>query len=1322
MKKILLLFCFALLLGQSYGQQWQGIGPANTTAINQIAEINGVLYAVGKNQAGDGIVSTYNGFTWDEVGSGFSASSKVSSIAFYDGNIYVAGDFSMDNGVDAAFNYVAKWDEANSRWVPVANGSVSGGSVSKLYVYGGKLFAGGDFDDLGSAGNNNLASWDGTSWSLVGTGISSATLANTSPHIVTSLIEYDGKLIVAGKFTDAGGILLQNIASWDGTNWAYLKGDATYEGGGVGGDEAYNYVPFVQNMVVFNNQLYIIGGITKLYNTNFLDANSTPVTKNMVVWDGADFAIPAREPSTNYVWKGIMVFNGTLYINYSTAIEFWNGDSNFNWETETSTKFINTLYANATTKFKGTTEVEKFSDPTASFYASTLEPCMGESVQFTDASSGSSAPTAWAWQFPGGTPTTSTEKNPTVSYSAEGNYDVILKVTSAEGVDSTTLVNYINVDETITIDTQPMDITTCPSTVNFSVAASSLGNLSYQWQLDSGLGSGFIDLVDAPKPYVGGALTNNLVYQPSFVDSGFKFRCKISRCSTEVISNEATLTVKDGPVVTAASSDQTICITGDAEFSVETTGGAGITYQWQIGGVDIVDGGVYSGANTATLTLTGVDETLTGLVDYQANITKRGTLKCIISADNGCSVELSRSLILYTALPPVNSITITSQPSDIKNTCRGSSSYRFSVSATNSATGYSPVYQWQVDDGNGFVDITSNMEGYFGYNNIKLVIPISLISTGTVYGYLYRCKVTASLCGDATYSNAAVLEVDNRPEITEHPSNATLNVCAEGTAEYSVVATGRALTYQWQATSSNGYFNDITDNANYSGTTTDKLVVNYQELVGANSKLSVRFKCVVSSGFCSRESSGSGLLNIFAQPDLTSTTSAGLLTICDGGATTLRVQPSFSFSTSTAPFGYQWQVDATGTGVFTDLEENEYYTRTRTNSLSIDSAVFAFNGNAYRCIIRGCGTENASEADTLTVLQLPIITEHPQSQTVCRNEQVTFTALATGSDVTYTWWKDTGSGTYQKARNASASPDYTFTANNTFNGYKYKCIAQAGDCTTSTAESFEATLAVHETNITTVSSTQLLDICAGETAQFGVVMSNLEGLTFQWSDDNGDLADGDVYAGVTNDTLTISAPTTAINNYTLSVTGDCGDDSFNSYLYVYGLETPVIEPNLINTTNPSLQVNTSFTLGVDNFEWFLNGNSYQNTGASPSLSLTEQGSYTVVATKKTCEHPESEAVVIVITGFENSLAAKGISMYPNPVSNNLTLEMGPDFDTSKESKIVLTDVNGKQVFTKRYNDLYNRKLDIDMSGFENGIYVVSVVNGDSMVQYKITKQ
>jgi len=88
--------------------------------------------------------------------------------------------------------------------------------------------------------------------------------------------------------------------------------------------------------------------------------------------------------------------------------------------------------------------VEPPCQPTvADFSASATTIYEGDSVNFTDLSTNN--PYAWDWTFAGGTPSTSTQQNPTVTYYTAGTYAVTLTATNACGSDTETKVDYITV-------------------------------------------------------------------------------------------------------------------------------------------------------------------------------------------------------------------------------------------------------------------------------------------------------------------------------------------------------------------------------------------------------------------------------------------------------------------------------------------------------------------------------------------------------------------------------------------------------------------------------------------------------------------------------------------------------------------------------------------------------------------------------------------------------------------------------------------------------------------------------------------------------------
>ncbi len=82
--------------------------------------------------------------------------------------------------------------------------------------------------------------------------------------------------------------------------------------------------------------------------------------------------------------------------------------------------------------------------PEALFNSSTQYGCSPLVVQFTNQSGG--APTSFSWVFEGGSPGTSNQQNPVVTYTAPGSFDVELTVSNVTGSDVLFLSNYIEVE------------------------------------------------------------------------------------------------------------------------------------------------------------------------------------------------------------------------------------------------------------------------------------------------------------------------------------------------------------------------------------------------------------------------------------------------------------------------------------------------------------------------------------------------------------------------------------------------------------------------------------------------------------------------------------------------------------------------------------------------------------------------------------------------------------------------------------------------------------------------------------------------------------
>ncbi len=82
--------------------------------------------------------------------------------------------------------------------------------------------------------------------------------------------------------------------------------------------------------------------------------------------------------------------------------------------------------------------------PLANFSALPASVCPGQTVQFTDLSTFS--PTSWSWNFPGGTPSSSTLQNPAIVYNTAGVYPVTLVASNSAGSGTITQTSFIYVN------------------------------------------------------------------------------------------------------------------------------------------------------------------------------------------------------------------------------------------------------------------------------------------------------------------------------------------------------------------------------------------------------------------------------------------------------------------------------------------------------------------------------------------------------------------------------------------------------------------------------------------------------------------------------------------------------------------------------------------------------------------------------------------------------------------------------------------------------------------------------------------------------------
>ncbi|HMU46316.1 MAG TPA: zinc-dependent metalloprotease family protein [Chitinophagaceae bacterium] len=293
----------------------------------------------------------------------------------------------------------------------------------------------------------------------------------------------------------------------------------------------------------------------------------------------------------------------------------------------------------------------------------------------------------------------------------------------------------LTVNTAPSITAQPQNLALCSgSAASFSVTATGSG-LTYQWQVSTDGGTTYNDIAGA------NAATYNIASTTVGMNNN-RYRCVVSgACPPAATSNAAILTVSSSITITSNPSNSTICEATNTSFTVAASG-SGLTYQWQVstngGGSwsDISNGGVYSGATTATLAITAATPSL-----------NNNQYRCVVS-NPPCNPGISTAATLTVNTFPV----ITVQPQNA-TVCEGAGN-TFSVTAT---TGVGVLtYQWQssTDGGTTYSNIV-------GATTSTLTVPAT---TAGASGFRYRVMVTAG-CGTVT-STGAILTVNTYPVIS----------------------------------------------------------------------------------------------------------------------------------------------------------------------------------------------------------------------------------------------------------------------------------------------------------------------------------------------------------------------------------------------------------------------------------------------------------------------------------------------------------------------------------------------------------------------------
>tara|TARA_R110000868_G_scaffold107860_1_gene294876 strand:- start:2874 stop:6785 length:3912 start_codon:yes stop_codon:yes gene_type:complete len=279
----------------------------------------------------------------------------------------------------------------------------------------------------------------------------------------------------------------------------------------------------------------------------------------------------------------------------------------------------------------------------------------------------------------------------------------------------------------------------------------------------------------------------------------------------------------------------------------------------------------------------------------------------------------------------------------------------------------------------------------------------------------------------------------------------------------------------------------------------------------------------------------------------------------------------------------------------------------------------------------GCGSVNAT--GTITVNAAPIISTQPVSQLDCEGSLVNFKVIASGTNLTYTWF-------YKRPTDASFIMLSGVVSNTTYpnapinneislanvggaqypNGTQFQVVVSNGTCSVT---SNTVVLSVNEisaiTSPTLIPSQSVVDVklCYGSNYSYTAVISNPSNgpATYQWksqipSGSWNNVVDGPHFSGATTATLNIINGSPAESaKYRVDVVynrtgGNCSVSSFSKVrsLTFYPLLTipvaTILQPDCITNT-ATITVTAQSTTDVYSFD---NGVSYQASNVKSGLT------------------------------------------------------------------------------------------------------------------------
>lgn len=702
-------------------------------------------------------------------------------------------------------------------------------------------------------------------------------------------------------------------------------------------------------------------------------------------------------------------------------------------------------------------------------------------------------------------------------------------------------------------------------TATFTVVASGDPMLLYRWQKNG------VNLSNGG--HYSGVTTATLTVSNADINDVADYRCVVTNSYGTATSDGAALTLSGQPTITQQPIPQNVCTGGTAVFTIEASGQGTLTYRWQKNGINLSDGGHYSGSTTPTLTISNADG---GDV---------GSYRCVVTNAAGSTNSNQAPLTIDAAFAIVGM-------GGTNSTISGVSTDGTVVAGNNSNGGFI----WSVTHGVVGLGAGTSTAGVATKNG-------NVVVGGLNGGNASRWDGNTAGSGSWTTLPLADGTTAWTPLCTSAQDGAPGNVWVGGNSG-TTTGSRQAVRYKESVNSTttlplppNGnkdaYIYGISDIGSYAGQYQYGAVSNSGSrqamggstltalwpLIGASSTSNEGVARAVSrdgtraGGWSwSATSNRQGTVWTIANPTAPvevpffgADNYDEILALNDNGS----VAAGFGSVGGQNKHAIIW--DATnGTRDLATWLTAQYGLNT-TGWVFTDVKGMSGDGK----VMAGNGTYNGTSQAWVVLLgvpsQPPTITQHPAAQTICPGDNAAFTVAATGlGTLNYQWQKNGANLSDGGHYSGATTPTLSISGADANDAASYRCVVSVGCCsTTSNAATLTVKPATTITQQPTAQST-----CSGLSVQFTVTATGDGTISYQWQKDGVDLSEGGHYFGTATAILVVSNVDAGDEaGYRCVVTAGCGTVTSNEAALTL---VPKVAPDLDQDCD----------VDVDDFELF----------------------------------------------------------------------------------------------------------------------------------------